>query len=76
MTLGSKKDIIESALKFYRNDKEVSAKLKRNFKNFLVLEFNKRDSKLRENLLKIILKGRGKLDTMTLNREVIFTKVK
>tara|TARA_Y100001980_G_C14531406_1_gene307418 strand:- start:1052 stop:1633 length:582 start_codon:yes stop_codon:yes gene_type:complete len=76
VTLGSKKDIIESALKFYRNDKEVSAKLKKNFKNFLVLEFNKRDSKLRENLLKIILKGRGKLDTMTLNREVIFTKVK
>ena len=74
--LGSKEQIIESASKFYKRDKEASEKLKKNFKNFLTLEFNKRDSKLRENLLRIVLKNRGKLDTMKLNRDMIFTKVK
>ena len=74
--LGSKEQIIESASKFYKRDKEASEKLKKNFKNFLTLEFNKRDSKLRENLLRIVLKNRGKLDTMKLNRDMIFTKTK
>ena len=32
--LGSKEQIIESALKFYKRDKEGSEKLKKNFKTF------------------------------------------